>query len=223
MYDTVALIGAALSGVGANLLAALNDGFAAIASAIAAGNLNLTDAGSVKALIQSVAEARGVTLAQGVSESVAAIIVASNAALDQAGQAHPSGQSLLDAVADIELAIQGAASNAIEAAAGDRNSLATIDDAFTGSNLSAMIALAGSHLADQGQNQAPIAFNALATTDEDTTVTHHLTGTDIDLGPLTYNVVTAPNPRHSCPRWRSLRLHPCRRLQRNRFIYVQRK
>jgi VCBS repeat-containing protein len=192
VYSTASLIGSGLAGVSGPLGDGIQAGFSSIASAIDAGSLSLTDITAVSGLISSAAQAQNIPLASGAAGAIASIIVASNIALDQAAQVNPSGQALLDAVATIQLVIQGAASNAIEQAAGNADTLAAVTEAFTGSNLSALIALAASDLAGEGQNQAPVAFNLSTTTEEDTSVTINFAGADIDVDQLTYSIVTAP-------------------------------
>jgi len=192
VYDTVVLVGSAVGGLGADLSAALKDGFSAIATAIGGAGFSLTDVASLNSLIGDVGRARNVSLSPAATDAIASIIAASNNALHQVAQANPTGDPLLQAVAAIELVIQGAASNAIQQAAGDPAALAAIANAFTGANLDAFVAQAAIDLANQGQNQAPVAFDLSLATNEDTSLSGTLSGADLDTDLLTYSIAAAP-------------------------------
>jgi hypothetical protein len=83
LYDTVAMLASALAGAGGTFSAAVTDAFAGIAAAIEGAGINLTNKASVSALVTQVAQTEHLTLASGVADNVATLIVADNAALDQ--------------------------------------------------------------------------------------------------------------------------------------------
>ncbi|WP_035695065.1 putative Ig domain-containing protein [Bradyrhizobium liaoningense] len=90
------------------------------------------------------------SLGQGVADKVAAIILASNAALDEKAQADGISDTLLNDIAAIERVFQGSVSNAIQQSADDPAQLQVILDAFSGAKLTSAITTALSHL---GNNQ----------------------------------------------------------------------
>ena len=159
VYDTVSLIAATMAGAGHDFTGATTDAFSAIAAAINGSRANLADEVSVSTLISNVAAAEHITLGQGVADAVAAIIVAGNQLLDQKQQADTSGTNLLADVAAVELTLQGAAADVVQAAAGDTTKLAAADSAFTGAGLQAVVAAAADHLSHPGQNEPPVAQN----------------------------------------------------------------
>jgi len=134
VYDTVSLISSALAGAGGAFSAASIDTFAAIANALNGAGIDLTNSASVSALITGVAQTENISLASGVADNVASIVVASNLLLQsQTG----SGAQLLNEVAAVELVSQGAASTAIQHAGNEPTQFHSIVDAFTGTNLNA--------------------------------------------------------------------------------------
>jgi murein DD-endopeptidase MepM/ murein hydrolase activator NlpD len=161
VYDSVSLVASALAGSGGSFAAAAHDTFATLASAINGSGLNLTDQPAVSALISNIAQSENLTLAPGVADSVASIIVASNAALDQKALTDGSGDPLLSDVAAIELVAQAGASNAIQQAGNDLDQLHVIVDAFTGANLDNFIATGLNQLA-AGQDTAPPVLTPVA-------------------------------------------------------------
>jgi hypothetical protein len=116
VYDTVSMIASALAGAGGTFSAAVKDAFAGIAAAIEGAGINLTIKASVSALVTQVAQTEHLTLASGVADSVATLIVADNTALDQKLAADGISTAVLGDIAGIELIAQGVESNAIQAA-----------------------------------------------------------------------------------------------------------
>jgi len=143
VYDTVALIAATLSGIGATFKTAVNDSFAAIAAAIAGAGINLADPAALTALIDGVAQSEGLTLPLGLANEVATILAASNAALDHVELADQTGASLLADTAAIEKDVQGGASQAFGAAGGDPTKVAAFAFNFTGADGESFDATAG--------------------------------------------------------------------------------
>ena len=113
----------------------MKEAFAAIAAAIGGSGISLTNEAQVSALVVAAAQADGLILGQGVADSVAAIIVATNTLLDQQAQSGATGDELLNAIAAIERVVQGTASNAIQQAGNDPDQLQALVDAFSGENL----------------------------------------------------------------------------------------
>jgi hypothetical protein len=112
VYDTVDVIASALAGAGGAFTPSLQAAFSALAFALDGVGINLGDKTAVSALITQVAQTEKITLAQGVADSVAAVIAASNAALDHVLQTDQPGSTLLNDTASVELVMQGAASRA---------------------------------------------------------------------------------------------------------------
>jgi hypothetical protein len=135
VYDTASLIASALAGAGGTFASGLKDAFSALAKAIDGSGISLVDETGISALISSVALSEHLVLGQGVADSVAAVIVASNAALDQKLQSDGAGTKLLSDVAAVEFVAQGPASNLIEQAANSASNLQPIVTAYTGTNL----------------------------------------------------------------------------------------
>jgi hypothetical protein len=143
VYDTVALIAATLSGIGATFKTAVNDSFAAIAAAIAGSGIDLADPAALTALIDGVAQSEGLALPLGLANEVATILATSNAALDHVELADQTGASLLADTAAIEKDIQGGASQAFGAADGDPTKVAAFAFNFTGADGESFDATAG--------------------------------------------------------------------------------
>ncbi|MGY8665927.1 HYR domain-containing protein [Bradyrhizobium sp. UFLA05-109] len=146
VYDTVSLIASTLVAAGGEFSSGVKEAFAAIAAAIDGSGISLTNEAQVSALVAAAAQTDGLTLGQGVADSLAAIIVASNVLLDQKAQSGATGDELLKGVAAIEWVIQGTASNAIQQADNDPSELQSLVDAFTGSQLDDAISAALHHL-----------------------------------------------------------------------------
>ena len=104
VYDTVAIIATALSGVGVSFSKAYADAFNALDSAInalpAGQTLNLDDKATITSLISGVSRTENVTLTS--AATVATAIVASNAGLDQALAQDGAGPTLLADVATVQ-------------------------------------------------------------------------------------------------------------------------
>ena len=83
VYDTVAMVASAVAGAGGTFSTAIKDAFAGIAAAVEGAGINLSNKAGVSALVTDVAQTEHLTLASGVADNVAALIVADNAALDQ--------------------------------------------------------------------------------------------------------------------------------------------
>ena len=83
---------------------------------------------------------------QGVADAIASVIVAGNTALDQVVQTDQSGPQFLTNTASIELAMQGAASTAVQQAANSTARIQSVPSAFTGTNLSNLITAANNQL-----------------------------------------------------------------------------
>ena len=155
VYDTVETIASALAGAGGAFDQSLQAAFSALAAALGGAGIDLSDKVALTVLIDQVAQADNVSLANGVAESVAATIAASNAALDQTELTFGAGDHLLNNVAAIERVIQGSASNAIQQAANDPGQLQALANAFTGANLDKAISTALSHLGNNADTTAP--------------------------------------------------------------------
>lgn len=134
VMNTVTAIASALTGTGPiaqnslqvfNALAALMQGPAPI---------NMSDAPFVGQLIAAAAAVLHKSVDSAFVSSVASIIAAGNAALEQVALQH-SGQDLINAVSSIERLEQGAASDALQKLAADSSLLDAVLNAFTGSNL----------------------------------------------------------------------------------------
>jgi hypothetical protein len=156
VYDTVALIASAVRAAGGNVTTSSQSAIAAIATAIGGAGINLTNKADVSALIKALGQSENLLLGQGAVDSLAAIIVASNTALDAKLQADGSGTALLNDVAAVEKVIQGTAANAVEQAGNDPTQLQSLASAFTGANLDAAVATALNHLGPTGDTTAPI-------------------------------------------------------------------
>jgi len=146
VYDTVSLIASTLVAAGGGFSDGVKEAFATIAAAIGGSGVSLTNEGQVSALVTAAAQAEGLTLGQGVADSVAAIIVATNTHLDQQAQSGATGTELLNAIAAIERVVQGTASNAIQQAGNDPDQLQILVEAFTGENLDEAVSTALEHL-----------------------------------------------------------------------------
>ena len=155
VYDTVALIASTLAAAGGSYAIASQSAFAAIAAAIGDTGIDLTNQADISVLVKTVAQAENVILSQGIADSVAAIIVASNAALDNKLHADGSGDTLLNDVAAIEKVIQGTAANSIEQAGNDSIQVQSLVSAFTGANLDAAVATALNHLGPTSDTTPP--------------------------------------------------------------------
>ena len=116
VYDTVAMVASAVAGPGGTFSTAIKDAFAGIAAAVEGAGINLSNKAGVSALVTDVAQTEHLTLASGVADNVAALIVADNAALDQKLAADGSSTAILSGMAGIELIAQGVEFNAIQAA-----------------------------------------------------------------------------------------------------------
>jgi hypothetical protein len=152
VYDTVSLIASALAGAGGTFSTGGRDTFAAIATAINNGGIDLTNQTALTGLIANVVQTEQIRLGQGVAGDVAAIIAASNAALVQRGQADASGTQLLSDTAAIELVTQGAASNAVQQAGNDPTALQSVVATFTGTNLTSLTTEALNQLGSADQD-----------------------------------------------------------------------
>ncbi|MCP1774742.1 HYR domain-containing protein [Bradyrhizobium japonicum] len=146
VYDTVSLIASTLVAAGGEFSSGVKEAFAAIAAAIGGSGISLANEAQVSALVVIAAQADGVTLGQGVADSVAAIIVATNTLLDQKAQSGATGDELLNAIAAIERVVQGTASNAIQHAGNDPAQLQALVGAFSGENLDDAVSAALEHL-----------------------------------------------------------------------------
>ena len=146
VYDTVSLIASTLVAAGGDFSSGVKDAFSAIASAIGGAGVSLTNQAQISALVTAAAQADGLTLAAGVADSVASIIVATNTLLDQKAQSGATGDALLDAIAAIERVVQGTASNAVQQAGNDPSQLQALANAFSGANLDAGVSTALGHL-----------------------------------------------------------------------------
>ena len=107
VYDTVAMVASAVAGAGGTFSTAIKDAFAGIAAAVEGAGINLSNKAGVSALVTDVAQTEHLTLASGVADNVAALIVADNAALDQKLAADGSSTAILSDMAGIELIAQG--------------------------------------------------------------------------------------------------------------------
>ncbi|WP_208867935.1 matrixin family metalloprotease, partial [Mesorhizobium delmotii] len=193
VYDTVSLIGAALSGAGGELGAGLKDAFSAIAEAIKGSALNLTDHAAVTVLITGVAQTEHVNLTPSFVSDLATMIVALNKALDDKG-ATETGQALLDDTAAIELFSQGAASNLIQSMIKHPDSFHAFIDTLTPDRLAALIDSARTQVDHLGDNPPPLAFDATQVTNEDTPLQGSLAAIDLNNDALSYAIVgTAPS------------------------------
>lgn len=184
VYDTVSLAASALVGAGGSFATGAHDIFAALASAINGVGLNLTDPAAVGALITDVAQAEKLTLAPGVADGVAAIIVAGNAALDHTLQTDQSGSALLADTAAIELVMQGGASKAIQQSSSSPDQFHKVVDAFTGVELDNFITTALSQLGSSQDTAAPVLtpladLTTHATGSNGAAVTFAATATDL--------------------------------------------
>lgn len=144
VIDAVEMIASAMAGAaGIAFTQAYADVFAALAGnidALSAGQtINLSDHATVTALINGVAQAEHVTLRSGVADTLATVIAASNAVLDQKLAADNAGAILLSDVAGVELVAQGTELAAIQSAIANPNQLNTLVDIFTGSNLNNLV------------------------------------------------------------------------------------
>jgi hypothetical protein len=150
VLDTVTMIAAALAGVAGapSQLVLTKAVFAALASEIsglAAGStLDLNSATGLAALVGSVAQGAGITLQSGASAAIAAVIAATNAALDQKVLADQAGVTFVTDVSAVERVAQGATSNALDQAAGNTASLQNVVNSYSGTNLANAIAQADS-------------------------------------------------------------------------------
>jgi putative Ig domain-containing protein/glycoside hydrolase-like protein/cadherin domain-containing protein/HYR domain-containing protein len=157
VYDTVALIASTLAAAGGTYAAGSQAAFSEMASAIGGtGIINLANQAYVSALIKAVAQSENLLLGQSVADSVAAIIVASNAALDSTLQADGPDDLLLNDVAAVEKVIQGTAANAIEQASNDPTQVQSLVGAFTGTNLETAVATARNSLGPTSDATPPI-------------------------------------------------------------------
>lgn len=134
VMNTVTAIASALTGTGSiaqnslqvfNALASLMQGTAPI---------TLSDAALVGQLIAAAAAALHKSVDSAFVSSVATIIAAGNAYLDQEALQH-TGQDLIDAESALERLEQGAVSDALQKVAADPSLLGAVLNAFTGSNL----------------------------------------------------------------------------------------
>jgi VCBS repeat-containing protein len=146
IYDTASLVASTLVAAGGEFSSGVKETFAAIAAAISGSGISLTNEAQVSALVTAAAQADGLVLGQGVADSVASIIVASNTLLDQKAQSGATGDELLNNIAAIERAVQGTASNAIQQAGNDPEQLQALADAFSGENLDDAVSTALEHL-----------------------------------------------------------------------------
>jgi hypothetical protein len=141
VYDTVSLIASALAGSsGGDFGHGAQDAFSALATALDGAGIDLSDETALTALINSIVNSENVTLTAGVADGVAAVIAASNAALDQKLQTDGAGAQLLSDVAAGEFVAQGAASDLLKQAAGNGTELPFVVNAFTGTNLTNAVA-----------------------------------------------------------------------------------
>ncbi|MCK1590330.1 Ig-like domain-containing protein [Bradyrhizobium sp. 169] len=186
VYDTVEMIASALAGAGSAFTSSLQAAFAALASALDGAGINLGDKTVLSALITQVAETESVSLASGVADSIASIIAAGNAALDDVLQTDQPGAQLLSDVAGVELVMQGAASSAITNAAGSLTQVQGIANLFTGTNLDHLITQAQTETQNPGQDLGPIAFNGSATTDQNTVLNGTASAVDLGGNAITY-------------------------------------
>jgi hypothetical protein len=153
-------------GPGGTFSTGAKDTFAAIASAINNGGVDLTSQSALSALIASVAQSEQIQLGQGIAGDVASVIAAGNTALVQKGQADVSGTQLLSDTAAIELVTQGAASNAIQQAGNNPTAVQSVVATFTGTNLTNLTTEASNQLGstDQDSNeQAALKLPSMAT------------------------------------------------------------
>ncbi|WP_439372686.1 putative Ig domain-containing protein [Bradyrhizobium sp. DASA03120] len=155
VYNTVSLIASGLVGAGGSFVAGVNDAFTAIAAAIADPEISLANNEVLSTIISSIAQAESVSLGQGVADKVAALIAASNAALDEKAQADGIGDALLNDIAAIERVFQGSVSNAIQQSEDDPAQLQVITNAFSGTNLETAITMALSHLGNNQDSDPP--------------------------------------------------------------------
>jgi VCBS repeat-containing protein len=189
VYDTVEMIASALSGTGAPFTHALQDAFAALAAALDATGINLSDKSALSSLITQVAHTENLSLATGVADTVASIIAAGTAALDHVLQTDSPGAQLLSDVAGVELVEQGAASTAItNAPAESLTQLQAIASLFTGTNLDHLITQAQTETQNPGQDLGPIAFDGSATTDQNTVLNGTVSAIDLLGNTLIYAV-----------------------------------
>ena len=142
------MIASLLAGSGGAFVKAANDTFAALADAINGAGISLTDKAALSALITGVAATEGIALPKGTADAVAEVIAASNTLLDQKLLEDVTGTALLDDVYAMELVTLGAASSAIQQAAGDPAALAAIASAYTGASLDQAFAAALDQIAN---------------------------------------------------------------------------
>lgn len=140
--NTVTMIASALTSAGA-ITANTSQVFAELANFVAnqgQDQLDLTNTDLLGQLIQASAHALLETPDPIFISAVAAIVAASDAAL-QNDAGGLTGPSMVDAIADIERIAQGPTSDALQRAAGDQTLIPLIVNAFTGSNLTNALAL----------------------------------------------------------------------------------
>ncbi|WP_338695194.1 Ig-like domain-containing protein [Bradyrhizobium sp. 26S5] len=137
VMNTVALVASALTSNGAPIEQNTVEVFEALAKMIAASGtepINLADVSFVSQLVTTSAEALHHSVGTGIVSAVAAVVSASNSALEQ-NSSQLTGQALIHAVSAVEKLAQGAESAALQSAAEDPSFLNVIANAFTGSNL----------------------------------------------------------------------------------------
>lgn len=167
VYDTVSLMASTLVAAGGDFSGGVKEAFAAIAAAIDGVGVSLTNEAQVKALVLAAAQSDGVSLGQGVADSVAAIVVATNTLLDQQAESGVTGDALLNAIAAIERVVQGTASNAIQQADDDPGQLQALVDSFSGQKLDDAVTTALEHLGDSdttAPSLTPVADKTLEAT-----------------------------------------------------------
>ncbi|UPJ96392.1 HYR domain-containing protein [Bradyrhizobium sp. 172] len=146
VYDTVSLIASTLVAAGGDFSGGVKEALAAIAAAIDGLGVNLTNEAQLKALVLAAAQADGLSLDQGIADSVASITVATNTLLDHKAQGGATGDALLNAIAALERVVQGTASNAIQQAGNDPGQLQALVDAFSGQKLDDAVTTTLEHL-----------------------------------------------------------------------------
>jgi VCBS repeat-containing protein len=186
VYDTVEMIASALAGAGGSFTPSLLAAFSSLASALDGTGINLSDKAALSTLITRVAQTESVSLPNGVADTLASVITAGNAALDQVLQTDQPGTQLLSDAAGIELIEQGAASTAITNAAGSLTHLLDLANLFTGANLSELISQGQSEAQNPGQDLGPIAFNGSGTTDQNTVLNGTVSAIDLAGNSITY-------------------------------------
>ncbi|GEP61038.1 putative Ig domain-containing protein [Reyranella soli] len=183
VYDTVYLVASAMAGAGGSFGNSLRDAFSALATAINSPGINLNDEAAITSLVASVSLTEHLTLPSGVPEAIAAVVAASNTALDHVLETAADGNARLQRTAAIQLVILGAASDAVKDLVEHPDNGQNLVDAFTGINLEAAIADALNHLPG---SHVPTDINltnvALAENSENSTVGGTLSAIDPDSG-----------------------------------------